>query len=171
MSIALVDIVALVLIGFTSSIGLFNGFVRELFSTLAWFVSLFISWTYSSRIYPYMEVFELSIELLPYASFALVFIVLFILLILIGKVIASLVMFFGLGIFDRVLGVFFGFLKSLVILITIILFTNEFLAEKDWWEETMTKRYTSILIEKIGPFLNSLDQDNINFLKKENVPI
>ena len=169
MSVVLIDIISIAAIGILTLLGLFNGLIKEFFSILAWIGSLFIAWNYSFMVMPFLEIYELTSELLPYISFLSVFITCFILLKLAGKLTAGGITILGIGSLDKVLGGCFGFLKAIVILTAVCILMADFLDDKVWWKDSYTKHYTFILIELLDPVIPEFNGNNLVFSKKENV--
>ena len=171
MDIVFIDIIFITTLGIFSLLGFFNGFIKELFSAGAWIGSIFIAWSYGTLIFPFLSGYGFSEEILPFISFSLLFILSFIILILIGKTVSSMIKMLGLGLIDSLLGGVFGGLKLIVISVTIFILSFNYLEGKSWWDNSCTKSYTIELMSLIDPLIQEWNEGDLVFSKKENVRI
>ena len=150
-----IDIVSSIFLVSFSVLGLIRGFFKDLFSILSWVLSLLVSWYFSPQLLIYLSDFISNAQALKIISFVSVFLLSFVLIRAIGNLLSSLVSAIGLGIFDRLLGIIFGTLKSIAIMTLIIFLVEPFIFQEIWWAESYTAEYYSY----VKSFLDSNLED------------
>ena len=133
-----VDYIILGVIALSAVISLFRGFVKEAFSLFMWISAFWLSWMF------FRELAALLIQWisLPSArlgiSFALIMIVVLIIGGIIGYLLSKLVEHTGLSGTDRLLGVFFGVARGVVIVAILILLAGLTPVPEDpWWKGSL----------------------------------
>lgn len=139
-----IDWVIIALLTISTLISLKRGFVREALSLATWVAAFIIARTF----HPQMQSLLASTVETPLvrliAAFAILFIGTLIVGAIINNMIGHLVRVTGLSATDRVLGMFFGLLRGVVVVVVAIAFTRYTpLAEDTWWRE-------SLMIERLG---------------------
>ena len=141
-SIALIDWIAITLVSVFGITGFFNGFVKELFSAAAWIVSLALAWLYGPLLFPYVQDFIEADTIKNIISFILFFLISFILLKIIGSIISKFFSAIGLKGLDKLLGLFFGALKTVAILSSVFIFNLNYLDKNQWWLDSYSRIYS-----------------------------
>lgn len=141
-SIALIDWIALTLVSVFGITGFFNGFVKELFSAAAWIVSLALAWLYGPLLFPYVQDFIEEDTIKNIISFILFFLISFILLKIIGSIVSKFFSAIGLKGLDKLLGLFFGALKTVAILSSVFIFNLNYLDKNQWWLDSYSRVYS-----------------------------
>lgn len=96
--------------------GFANGFIKEITGVLGLIIGVYVAINFSSYLQPKLERFIGGYEqFIPIIAFATLFIVSVLMIKILGYIIDKLTKVLALGIFSRVLGAVFGFLKFLVI--------------------------------------------------------
>ena len=112
MSLHWVDYVILAVIGLSVLTGLFRGFVKELIALCVWIMAIWLAYTYSQQVEPWLQ---------PYIQdktvrIAVSFVAILLATIIVGGLINALLSFIlrrsGLSGTDRVLGMGFGFVRG-----------------------------------------------------------
>src|SRR5688500_1378784 len=120
MSLHWIDLVIIAVIGLSAITGLFRGFVKELIAICVWILALWLAFTYSSQLQPWLH---------PYikdntGNAIVAFILILLATLLIGGIINALFSFIlrqsGLSGTDRLLGVVFGFVRGVFIVALMI---------------------------------------------------
>ena len=150
-----IDIVSSIFLVSFSVLGLIRGFFKDLFSILSWVLSLLVSWYFSPQLLIYLSDFISNAQALKIISFVSVFLLSFVLIRAIGNLLSSFISAIGLGIFDRLLGIIFGTLKSIAIMTLIIFLVEPFIFQEIWWVESYTAEYYSY----VKSFLDSNLED------------
>ncbi len=149
-------------IGLSLLVGLFRGFVREVFALAVWVLAFLVAYQYAGDVAGWMEA-QVS---LPSMRLALAFGGLFILTIMIGGLVTyllgQLVDKTGLSGTDRLLGGVFGVIRG-VLLVVLLIAVGGFtpLPRDPWWPESrviqslepMAEWATSFLPENVREYL------------------
>ena len=141
-SIALIDWIAITLVSVFGITGFFNGFVKELFSAAAWIVSLALAWLYGPLLFPYVQDLIEVDTIKNIISFILFFLISFILLKIIGSIVSKFFSAIGLKGLDKLLGLFFGALKTVAILSSVFIFNLNYLDKNQWWLDSYSRVYS-----------------------------
>lgn len=139
-----IDWVIIALLTISTLISLKRGFVREALSLITWVAAFIIARTF----HPQMQSLLAGTVETPLvrliAAFAILFVATLIVGAIINNLIAHLVRVTGLSATDRVLGMVFGLLRGVVVVVVAIAFTRYTpLAQDTWWR-------TSIMIDRLG---------------------
>ena len=167
-SLALIDWITLTLILIFGITGLFNGLIKEIFSTAAWLLSLAIAWLYGPFLFPYVGDFVESEPAKNIICFILLFLISFIVLKIIGSIISKLLSVIGLKSIDKLLGMFFGSLKALAIISSVFVFNLNYLDKSSWWLNSYSRIYSIEFYNYSKPVFNKwIDSVDI-ILQKDN---
>lgn len=137
-----VDYIILAVLGISVLIGLFRGLISEVLALAIWITAFWVAWTFAPQVAVY---FEHTIPL-PSArmvvSYGLCFIVVLIAGAMLRFMVSRLVRGTGLGGTDRLLGMFFGFVRG-VLLVTVAVFLVGFtpFSRDAWWRDSLTLPY------------------------------
>ena len=169
----IVDIISLVIIAISIILGFSRGLIRECYTILAWILS-FIS---TIQLGPFILPFTLSIPLLeefflgncPLAMLVS-YIVTFVLSLTFFSILIILVNISKtnennpfLRSADRFGGMFFGFMRSILVLLLLLIFTQDFLPEfsqKNKITESIDKSITTNFLEPSKDYLSILIYKN-----------
>ncbi|HHH35951.1 MAG TPA: CvpA family protein [Gammaproteobacteria bacterium] len=117
---AWIDYALLAVVLLSALLGLFRGFVKEVFSLGSWVLSLWAALRFGETAAGHLQA-AIGIEALRHAAgFAVVFAAVLILASLVGRVLAALVRTSILGGTDRSLGVLFGLLRGVVLALVLV---------------------------------------------------
>lgn len=132
------DYVALSIIGLSVFLGLLRGFVHEVLALIGWVAAFYVAKTYVNDFLPMMpaEIPTESLRLL--AAFIILFLATLLITSLIAILLATLLKKIGLGWFNRWLGMFFGFVRGiLVVCIVVMLAGLTEMPKDDRWRNAM----------------------------------
>ncbi|MBY6221452.1 CvpA family protein [Marinobacter nauticus] len=139
-----IDWVIIALITVSTLISLKRGFVREALSLVTWVGAFIIARTFHPQMQSLLESTVETPLVRLIAAFAILFFGTLIVGAIINNMIGHLVRATGLSATDRVLGMGFGLLRGVVVVIVAIAFTRYTpLAEDTWWR-------TSVMIERLA---------------------
>lgn len=132
-----VDFVIIGIILFSILISFVRGFVREALSLAAWILAFWLAYKFTPN---FTEVFANHISN-PSVRYAIVFFIIFLIVLLIGAfinfIISSLISKTGLSMVDRVLGIFFGFARAVLLMGILVLMGNQTNMQKNtWWAKS-----------------------------------
>jgi membrane protein required for colicin V production len=150
----LVDYLIIVVLLASMALGVVRGFVREAVGLLAWLGGLWLAWRYAPLLEPHLGG---AVGEPPASTWtARVLIVIAVLLAgwLIAAILGYLLRHSGLSLLvDRLLGLFFGMLRGVVVIAVFVLL-GQFveLDRVEWWKESALLPYTSELASWIQTF-------------------
>ena len=169
--LALIDWVSITLLAVFGITGFFNGFIKELFSAAAWIVSLALSWLYGPLLFPYVQEFIETDPIKNIISFILLFLISFITLKIIGSIVSKFLNAIGLKGLDKILGMFFGALKTIAVLSSIFIFNLNYLDTNKWWIDSYSRIYSIKFYEYSKPVFDEWINKADTILQKDNSKI
>ena len=96
--------------------GFSNGLVKEVTSLLALFTGVYVAINFSEYLEPkFIDILDAYKEFVPVLAFGVLFLVSFLCIKTLGLIVDKLTKALALGVFSRIFGGFFGFLKVVVI--------------------------------------------------------
>jgi membrane protein required for colicin V production len=132
-----VDYIIIGIIATSTLVSLIRGFAREALSLASWFISSFIAWTFFR---------DLAIRLEPWLStpsvrlgvaFALLLVISLLIGSLINFLIAKLIDITGLSGTDRMVGMLFGALRGVLLVIIVVTLAGLTpLSSDPWWSQS-----------------------------------
>ena len=130
------DLLVVVLLGLSTVLGMWRGFVREVFAVLSWGLAIYMTRHYSNWMVEWLSPVVDSVYIRELLSLILVFLVVFFIMRLLGMVClpALLVRPLGLGFWDGLLGGIFGMVRGILIsvLLSAIILRMQWV-DHDWW--------------------------------------
>jgi len=145
-------LILLILLGSTL-IGALRGFIREAVSVAFWILAIWAAWKFGPAIEPGLGGVLADPNIAPWVGRLVVLA----LVLLVGWVVGMVLSYFtrtmGLAPLDRVIGVFFGILRGLV-LVGLVVIGGELLHmnNEDWWGRSKLVPYG----ETIGDWLRAM---------------
>jgi membrane protein required for colicin V production len=145
-------LILLVLLGSTL-IGALRGFIREAVSLAFWILAIWAAWKLGPVIEPHLGGLLANPTIAPWVGR----LVMLVLVLLVGWVVGMLLSYFtrslGLGSVDRVIGLFFGIVRGMV-LVGLMVIGAELLHmnDEDWWGRSKLVPYG----ETVGDWLRAM---------------
>ncbi|MGK2946475.1 MAG: colicin V production protein [Candidatus Malihini olakiniferum] len=142
-----VDYIIISIIGLSGLVSLIRGFVREVISLITWSSAFFVS----THHYPYLSIYFTRFEDQPVrngVAIAILFIATLIVGAIVNYMVSSLVERIQLSGTDRVLGIFFGALRGMLIVSALLFFLDIFTAfsqSEDWRQSQLIPRFSYII--------------------------
>lgn len=136
-----IAIIILLIAGFSAFI---NGFIKDFFSILLWFLAIYVSMTFSYFATPIFTEYFQNETIIIVLSYATLFLVTVIAGTIALNIISKLVSWTGLGLIDRVLGFVFGAVKGCAILCAIFLAVPDQTKQLPFIAESRTIKYIEI---------------------------
>ncbi len=151
------DIAVIVVVLLSALLGLWRGVIREVFALAAWIAAIVCMFLFGGRVAQMLPLLQLSAEtawLRSLAGHALVFVGVFLLLSVIGFVFSKLVKAVGLSFVDRALGMVFGVLRGVLIVVLLVLVAGATsLPSFAWWRDSISAKplatFAAILRSKL----------------------
>jgi membrane protein required for colicin V production len=145
-------LILLILLGSTL-IGALRGFIREAVSVAFWVLAIWAAWQFGPIIEPHLGGLLADPNIAPWVGR----LVILVLVLLVGWVVGMVLSYFtrtmGLGPLDRVIGLFFGILRGMV-LVGLVVIGGELLhmTDEDWWGRSKLIPYG----ETVGDWLRAM---------------
>ena len=146
-NIVLFDIIFIVFLIYFSIQCFAKGFVLSLFSFLKWILALIITIILVPKIEPYVSDFVKSKYISGIGLGIFVYILTIFTLILLGKSLARLFSYTGLGTIDKIFGLFFGIFKGYVFFVCVFSVVIWFYPHQKWGI-SLNKSYFFPIVEK-----------------------
>ena len=126
-----IDAIIIIILGFSLIRGFINGFVKEAASLAALILGIYGAIKFSSftaaKLYDY---FDMSGKYVGIISFVITFAIIVIIIHFIGVILDKVVEAASLGFINRLVGIIFGFLKSVLIMSVVFVVLNAIDARK-----------------------------------------
>ncbi|MBX7182430.1 MAG: CvpA family protein [Bacteroidia bacterium] len=176
MSLSTIDILILIPLAWGLIRGAMKGFIIELASLLGFWLGIVVAWKFSFVVKDYLSAhYQINQTVLPFLSFILLFAIVAIGVMILGKFLHKLAELIQLEWLNRLLGGFFGLLKN-------TLMVGVFLFILNWGklinQEKYMKHENSILYEPVyslgmlaWPMLSQLSQQNLPDASQTPSPI
>jgi membrane protein required for colicin V production len=149
----------LVVIGFFLLLvvrGIWLGFLKQITTLVALYLGYIIAGNYHDRIFPFLKEISSNPKVVFFASYAVVFVVAYVAVMLIGKGLAYVMKLTLTGWFDKVLGGLLGAAKALILIIIIHLGLNIVLPPEN---KMLTSCRTCNALNKTSTFTLDLIKD------------
>jgi len=170
-SLQVIDWISVTLLLVFAITGFFNGFIKEVFSAMAWVLSLIIAWLYGPLIFPYVNTYFDSESTKNIISFIILFVFSFVILKTLGSIISKLISAIGLKSLDKLLGAFFSSLKVLAVLTTLFVFNLNYLDKNQWWLDSYSRIYSISFYEYSKPIFDEWIDKADTTLQKDDSKI
>ena len=147
------DLFILAILLGSTLIGVLRGFIREAISLAFWILAIWAAWKMGPVVEPHLGGLLADPTIAPWVGR----LVILILVLLLGWVVGMLLSYFtramGLGPLDRVIGLFFGILRGLV-LMGLVVIGGELLHmnQEEWWGRSKLIPYG----ETVGDWLRAM---------------
>ena len=130
------DYVILGILVISGLLGLMRGFVREIFSLVAWVAAVTLAVHFSDQVAVYLQHLIEAAPLRKAAAFCLILFVVLILGALIGSLLAGILSGTGLSGTDRIVGLIFGVFRGGILVALLVLVGGLTPAPRAiWWKE------------------------------------
>lgn len=160
MSLSWVDYFIVGVIALSVLTGLFRGFVKELMALIIWVVAIWLAYSYSNLLHPWLSPYIHDATAIKVISFIIIMLA----TLMIGAIINFIMSFImkrsGLSGTDRVLGMGFGFVRGIFIVAVIMLVMEITAVPVQQYQDT------SKLYQKFTPLVKWLSQYVPGFVKQ-----
>ncbi len=132
-----VDFVLIAIVAVSMAISLVRGFVSEAFSLAAWILAFWIGWLFFRELAVHLEPWVSVPSLRLGLAFSVLFLVTLILGAMVNFLVSQLVERTGLTGTDRLLGMFFGVARGVVLISILVLLAGLTpLPDDPWWKQS-----------------------------------
>ena len=151
-AISLIDLIYLIITIMSVMKCYSKGFVLSLLSASKWLLAYVVTLILFPRIKPYFKNIIDSEYVLDVTLGVIIFILVIFIILIANRAIGKTIKFVGLGRFDSIFGLFFGFIRSYII--CVCLFTAiDIVYNYNKWPINIDKSYTFPYIEKGSNYL------------------
>jgi membrane protein required for colicin V production len=148
------DYAVLLIVGLSALIAVIRGFVREVLSLASWIIAFVVASALSGQMAPMLPAASPNDSLRMLAAFLVVFCATLLGMIVITLAIVELIRIAGLGFLDRVLGLLFGLVRGVMVVVTAVLLAGlTRLPESPVWRDAMLSAPLEVLALSVKPWL------------------
>jgi len=149
------DYAVMAVIGLSALRGAWRGFVGELFGLIGWIVAFLLACHYVERVEPWMPAHWPGGEVTQWClAFALIVIGVVFVAGVLNALLVRIVQVTGLGPVDRSLGLMFGVVRGVVlVLILVVLAGLTELPQQDFWRHALLLPYVEHGVSALKPLL------------------
>lgn len=117
--------------------------MKEALALVVLLLAIWLAWRFSPQVEPFLGDWVVAPDLKVWAARGLVFLLLMLVGTLLAWLARGLVRGAGLGIADRVLGLFFGFIRGIVLVgLTVVILELAGLDQGLWWQDAKFRAYS-----------------------------
>ena len=162
------DWAIVIVLTLSSVISLARGFIKEALSLVIWIVALVVANVFSNRLEIFLVNAISTPSLRAMAAFLLVFIGVLLIGALLNFLIGLIVKATGLSGTDRLIGMLFGFVRGLLIVMILLIYVPNYVAiNKDpWFQQSQLIPYFSPYQSAVQKGISDVTAWVINLLKK-----
>lgn len=148
------DYIILAVVVVSTLISLLRGFFKELISLLIWIIGFWVALkfhvVFANKLTPYIN--NISFRLI--VSFAVLFVSILILGAIFNYILSFIIRKTGLSGIDRLLGMFFGCARGLLLItVVILLISTTSFVQDEWWKKSIFIPYFHPLVTWLHSFL------------------
>ncbi len=151
------DVAVIVVVALSALLGLWRGVIREVFALAAWVAAVVCMFLFGEQLghaLPLEVVTRGTPWLRSLIGYALVFIGVFVLISVVGYVFGRVVKAIGLSFVDRALGMVFGVIRGVLIVVLLVFVAGATtLPQFAWWRDSVTAKplatFAAILRNKL----------------------
>ena len=149
------SIVDIAIVSFSSAIGLFRGFFREVLSLVSWLAALWSAYSFARLAAYYLEDYIAHPPLRVVLAFTLIFVAVLCLFSLLGQLVKYLPSK-GFKSLDRAFGMVFGVARGAVV-VALLMLAVIFMDGTDasWWQRALLLDYFTPIADTLRSFLPS----------------
>ncbi len=141
------DIAILMILALSGFFGLLRGFIREVLSLATWIAAILVARFYAESLSPSLEGF-LANEMARYIlAFGLLVLAVLIVGAMVHGLVSRLIKAVGLQLSDRMLGILFGLLRGVVVVMLMVYAGMNFFSTEPWWQASVLLPHVTDLIE------------------------
>lgn len=148
------DYAVLAIIGISILISIMRGALKEIFALFGWLLAFYIAKTYASLLVPLLPTDIPAESLKTLAAFVILMVSVLFFNSLITIAVLSLINKIGVNWLNRLLGVFFGFARGLIIICLCVLLAGmTSLPKERFWTDAMFSSPLEVLVKSMLPML------------------
>lgn len=156
------DYAVLAILGCSALLGFIRGFLKEAFSLIAYLAAGYAAMQWGPRALPwFLSLFD-NYYVSAAVSYAVVFIAVLLLVGLLNLTLSSMISYAGLGPADSGLGLIFGLIRGLIIiLVVVILLGYTDFPQQPWWQNA---KFSAMFVDMVNQLKSLLSADIAKYL-------
>jgi membrane protein required for colicin V production len=136
------DWLIIIIVAFSSLLGLMRGLVHEVVALLTWIIGLWCAWSFSYLVEPYLGGLLDQPNLKVWIARLIILVAVLFLGGLIAMVLGGIIRRSPFSTSDRLLGLFFGLLRSAVVVGVLVIAAQQLqLTEESWYQKAKLMKY------------------------------
>ena len=149
----LIDYGFFIIIIISSLLGCYRGFVRELFSIIAWFLAFYLAQSFS--FVAASKLYWIDTESIRHlVAYLLIFITVLVISMAVIAILNKFIKYTGLSVPNILLGGLFGFVRAIfIVLICHVVIQSTSLVNHSVWQDALIKPYFESFTAKAGVYL------------------
>ena len=165
------DLMAIGVVGVSTVLAFWRGFVRVAMSLVAWVAAVILAIHYSSAVGEMLPEFGGSPAAGYIVAFALILVGILVVGTLMGWLLAKLIRAIGLGFLDRILGALLGMARGVLIVVIAVLIAGlTVLPRQDWWQNSLFAPTFVTLASSLRPWLPQAMAARLDYRPAERAP-
>jgi membrane protein required for colicin V production len=165
------DLMAIGVIGLSTILAFWRGFVRVVASLASWVIAFVAAIHYSDAVGAMLPDFGETPATRYVLAFALILVGVLVVGALVGFLLSRFLAAIGLRFLDRFLGAIFGFARGVLIAVVIVLLAGvTSLPKKDWWQNAVTSPALTAAALSLRPWLPKVWADRLDYGPGERRP-
>ena len=150
---------------FSILLGMYRGFLRESIALLAWLGGLWLAWRYAPVVEPLLGGLVATPPVSTWTARTLIVVVVIIAGWLLSGLLTHLIRHSGLSMaLDRLLGMFFGFLRGAVVISALVLLAQfAQLEQVKWWKKSVLMPYA----EECAGWIHAFAETGLKILEEQ----
>jgi membrane protein required for colicin V production len=148
-----IDLIALAIVALSCVLGLMRGFVREAMSLAGWLLAFYGARTFASEVGAVLPGIE-SAGLRYAAALVLIFVTVLLAVSLASMLLRGMVNLAGLGAYDKAVGVVFGLVRALLVLLLLTVVAGlSALPKTQAWQDSWSHAWLESAVLYLKPWL------------------
>ena len=144
----IIDWVIIGIIGVSGLISLVRGFIKEALSLASWLIAFFVARYFSGHLATLLQDSIATNSVRWLVSFGILFVATLVVMAMVNYLIAQLVKATGLSGTDRLLGMVFGIVRGVIVVIALVYGAQLTMIPEDlWWQESTIIPYLENLAD------------------------
>lgn len=156
------DYVVLAILGCSALLGFIRGFLKEAFSLVAYIAAGYAAMMWGHKAIPWFQSLFDNFYISAALAYAVVFIAVLLLVGLVNLTLSSMVSYAGLGPADSGLGLIFGLVRGIIIILAVVIllgYTD--LPQQPWWTNA---KFSSMAVDGVLYLKNLIPSDIAKYL-------
>jgi membrane protein required for colicin V production len=163
------DLIIIAIICLSGAISFFRGFVQECLSLALWIIAFAAAMFLDEYLDPYISAYISNIEVKRIVSLVVIFVGVIFAGGFIIKFLRSLIHWSGLGGFDRFLGILFGFIRGMILILIMYLVLPLDMKQSDFISQSTSSPFLDKFAPKVEKFFKNMISNTNSVMLDPNI--